>query len=690
MSSLCCGEILAPAGSPDALAAAVRCGADAVYLGGQTLNARRNAGNFTDEALYNAVRNCHAHGVNVYLTLNTLVADQELKQAQTMISRACAIGVDALILQDIGLVHLVRACAPGMPIHASTQMSVHTRAGLRLLKSMGFSRAVLAREMSLGEIKAALEEEIELELFVHGALCMSVSGQCYLSAMLGSRSGNRGLCAQPCRLPFSAGSGTGYDLSLKDLSLLEKLPELKKMGIASFKIEGRMKRPEYVAAAVTAVRKSLDGTLTQGDTDALRSVFSRSGFTDGYLTGKIGHAMFGIRQKEDVTAAAPVFKSLAKLYEKERQSRQTDMHLTICKNQPVRLTASSGGISVTVDACIPEAAKTTPLTQERASAQLAKCGGTIFQPRHITCEIAQGLTVSMSVLNGLRRDTLDALYDALSAPDPVAFRPALSGCMPKPAHICPARRLFTIRVGSMNSLPQNLPAYGIDTVILPLTAPPEAFARLALEGITPCVEIPRGLFGQEAQTACLLKAAKENGAAMAFANTLDAVMLAKEAGFSVLGGFGLNLFNSLSLSYVQALGLARTVVSLELTQTQIRHLRSAIPRGIFAYGHAPLMLTRNCPVKNATACSMCGGKGALTDRKHVVFPVECGSASCDVLNSLPIYTADRLDSLPGADFFLLYFTRESPAEIREILVAYQQGAPTASPITRGLLTRGVK
>ena len=310
-------EILAPAGTMDALTAAVRCGADAVYLGGKLLNARRNAANFDDETLRRAVYDCHERNVKVYLTLNTLVRDQELRDAEHMIALSCVCGVDALITQDLGIARLVRECAPAMPLHASTQMSVQTLAGLYELHDLGFSRAVLPRELSLAEIRElAAHSPIELEIFVHGALCMCVSGQCYLSAMLGSRSGSRGLCAQPCRLPFSAPGGTGYDLSLKDLSLIGRIRELNEAGVFSFKIEGRMKRPEYVAAAVTACRQALD----KGETDEalsrqLQAVFSRSGFTDGYFTGKRGRAMFGIRGKEDVTAAAPVLKELSHLYE---------------------------------------------------------------------------------------------------------------------------------------------------------------------------------------------------------------------------------------------------------------------------------------------------------------------------------------------------------------------------------------
>ena len=327
-------EILAPAGNMDSLIAGVRCGADAVYLGGKELSARRNAANFTDEELEEAVRYCHARGVKVYLTLNTLASDSEMNIALGIIERACEINADALILQDLGIAKLAREAAPSMPLHASTQMSVHTLSGLFELAEMGFRRAVLARELSRSELLELAEKSpIDLEVFVHGALCMSVSGQCYLSSVLGARSGNRGLCAQPCRLPFLAPGGVRHALSLKDLSLVESLTELEDLGITSFKIEGRMKRPEYVAAAVTACRASLDGEYSGELMNQLQSVFSRSGFTNGYYFSKLGNDMFGIRSKEDVVSAKNVLSDLEKLYGKEKQIVPTDFAFTAISGQ---------------------------------------------------------------------------------------------------------------------------------------------------------------------------------------------------------------------------------------------------------------------------------------------------------------------------------------------------------------------
>ena len=350
-------EILAPAGSEEALPAALRCGADAVYLGTKRFNARRSADNFEEASLTDAAFLCHSRGAKLYLTLNTLLSDAETDDARRTIEAAARAGVDALIVQDMGVARLARENCD-IPLHASTQTSVQTDAGVRMLRDMGFSRVVVPRELRREELSEIRNKtDLEIETFVHGALCMCVSGQCLLSAVFGGRSGNRGLCAQPCRLPFAASGGTGYDLSLKDLSLLPHLRELRDMGIDSFKIEGRMKRPEYVAAAVTACRAALDGAQDDEIFGLLRRVFSRSGFTDGYYTGNLGRAMFGTRQKEDVTAAQGALTALQKLYETQRALYPADFTFVCRAGGPIRLTAESGAARVTVYGETPAAAQ---------------------------------------------------------------------------------------------------------------------------------------------------------------------------------------------------------------------------------------------------------------------------------------------------------------------------------------------
>lgn len=316
-------EILAPAGSMESLTAAVRCGADAVYIGAKRYSARASAQNFDKQELEKAVYYCHARGVKVYLALNTLLTDDEMDDAAETVKEACSLPVDAVIVQDIGLASFIRSACPSLRLHGSTQMSIHTPQGAKELYRQGFSRVVLARELSKEEIAEIAEScPIELEVFVHGALCMSVSGQCYFSSLLGGRSGNRGQCAQPCRLPFSVQGGTGHDLSLKDLSLLHHLGGLRGLGVHSFKIEGRMKRPEYVAASVAAAKKAVSlGFLPYEDSKLLEQVFSRSGFTDGYYGEQLGRKMFGTRTKEDVAGAQPALLSQIRAQYKDEKQR---------------------------------------------------------------------------------------------------------------------------------------------------------------------------------------------------------------------------------------------------------------------------------------------------------------------------------------------------------------------------------
>lgn len=278
------------------------------------------------------------------MTVNTLLKDRELPDALDFVEYLCSLPVDAVLVQDMGLFSLLRQWAPALPVHASTQMSLHTPGGVKLLWELGASRVVLSRELSLEEIREIRRAcPVELESFVHGALCMSVSGQCYLSALLGGRSGNRGSCAQPCRLPFAAPGGTGHDLSLKDLSFVQEVGQLKEAGVCSAKIEGRMKRPEYVAAAVSACRRAADGEqVPQQLLDGLEAVFSRSGFTKGYLTGQRGREMFGTRTKEDVTGATEkVFSSLRNLYRGEMQRVSVFLDLEI-QGAELRLSARDG------------------------------------------------------------------------------------------------------------------------------------------------------------------------------------------------------------------------------------------------------------------------------------------------------------------------------------------------------------
>lgn len=673
-------EILAPAGSQESLVAAVRSGADAVYLGIQSFNARRSADNFDEQSLKNAVDYCHKHGAKVHLTLNTLVSDDELDEAQSAVQLACESGVDAIIVQDLGLADIIHRTAPDMPMHASTQMSVQTVEGLKLLKSLGFTRAVLPREMSKDEIKNLCENSpIELECFVHGALCMCVSGQCYFSAVLGSRSGNRGACAQPCRLPFGVQYGTGHDLSLKDLSLIDYIREMSELGVCSFKIEGRMKRPEYVAAAVKACRNSVDGIEDSELKADLRSVFSRSGFTDGYYKNKLGLDMFGTRQKDDVTAAAPVLKKLSKLYEKETADTRVDFAFTAVSGEPISLAAQADGKNAYAESEVqPQPATNKPTTADGVKAQLEKCGGTRFFVGDIDIELDEGVFIPVSEINKLRRGVLEKLDNSAVS----AVKEYHNEYFSHKPHTGGRKRLIC-RFADVEKIPENWDY--MEQVIVPLGSEQKVKRSTRV-----CVEVPRGIFGSEKKILNQLSAANEYGITEAWAGTLDGIALIKKAGLTPNAFIGSNIFNSHSVEVLEQLGINKILLSAELTMAQAQSVGGEAQRGIFAYGRLPLMLCRNCPQKNGKTCAECKRTGRLIDRRGVEFPIDCHTGASEILNSVPVFMADRLTEIRNMDFMLLYFTDESREAVSEIVNSYVKSGKPHGEFTRGLLYRGVE
>lgn len=661
-------EILAPAGSMESLVAGVRSGANAIYLGGKSFNARRNAGNFDNEEMKKAVEYCHQRGVKVYLTLNIIVSDEEMREAYNAVKDALSNGIDAFIVQDIGVAKMIREHFPTARLHGSTQMSIMSLSGAKAAEQMGFKRIVLPREMSLDEIKEIRENtSLELELFVHGALCMSVSGQCYLSSMIGSRSGNRGLCAQPCRLPFTAGGNATHALSLKDLSLVGELDKL--VGITSLKIEGRMKRPEYVSAAVSAVKKAIDGKYTPSDEFMLRSVFSRSGFTDGYLNAKLGKNMFGTRQKEDVVSASnSVLKEIAKNYEKEVPLLPVNIDF-VCKNgKNALLKMTSGDKSVKVVGDVPEKAINKPMTAESLTERLGKLGGTQFYANEVNVTVDDGLILPASKINEMRREAVEKLNKT----DKISFKyKAFDVVRAK------AKNSTPYATASFKSAAQIPDKHPFKTVFIPIDSSVEDFVDNRAG-----VVLPRGLFGIENELKSKLEKLKKAGVNKALCGNIGSYQLCKDMGFEVWGDFGLNVFNSVSANLVE-----RPILSFELTQSQINNI-NAPDTGMLVYGYAPLMLTRNCPIKNDIGCFECNGHGHLTDRKGMKFPVICSDFPCvEMLNCVPTYMLDRLDEI-HTDFIHFAFTVESKKQVENIISLYESGAKPDFKYTRGLYQRG--
>lgn len=671
-------EILAPVGNSEVLRAAVLSGADAVYFGLGNFNARRNAQNFSEEEARRATEYCHSRGVKVHITLNTLIKDSELNDAINAVKTACKIGADAVIIQDIGLAKAVKTICPDIELHASTQMSTGTLSGLFKLKEMGFTRAVLPRELSFDEIKYLCKRSpIDLEMFVHGALCMCVSGQCLMSAVLGSRSGNRGLCAQPCRLPFKAVRGTGHDLSLKDLSLIEHIPELYSLGIKSFKIEGRMKRPEYVSAVIGACKKSLDGQYDFSVQKDLKDLFSRSGFTDGYFRSRLGRDMFGYREKENVCSATKeLFSKYSSLYEKENARYNINFKFRGKIGEKAVLTAECNEISVTVESeMLCEEPINRPIAPERIKDALSKCGGTQFCAGIIDIPDDIDFSLPVSALNSMRREVIEQLDSGIGQ---VTSRKLLPPPVPTNVVSRNYREIYC-RFDSIEQIPENNEA---DLIFVPLGSDEEIIKANGYG-----VELPHGMFGNEERTEKLLS---RSSAEYCLCHTLDAVSVAEKYGKKIIASPSMNVFNSLSMDQAKVLGISKVIVSNECTLDNFDKISSSLPKGITVYGRLPLMLTRNCPIKNGKSCAECGRQSEITDRKGIKFPVRCHMGYSEILNSRPIFMADRSDEIPPCDILFFNFTTESRSEISEILSAYYNEEKPQGEFTRGLLYRGVE
>ena len=669
-------EILAPVGTEGSLEAAVYAGADAVYFGAGACNARRNAGQFTGERLTEAVRFCHAHGVNVHITVNTLVRDEERKDVADTLAEIAASGADAIIVQDLAVVRLAKQICPALELHGSTQMAVHNAAGVQMLEDLGFARVVLARELSVDEIKTIrAQTHAELECFIHGALCMSASGICYLSAMLGERSGNRGMCAQPCRLPFVC-NGAEYALSLKDMSHIAHYDAYRSIGVSSLKIEGRLKSPEYVAAAVDAVRRVRDGEPYSEQ--MLRDVFSRGGFTEGYYTGKRNHTMFGVRTQEDAKRAQNVLSGIRELYRGPRNSIPVSMDVCIVQDAPARLTVDDGTHFVSVTGDVPEIAIRTALSRESVEKSLRKTGGTPFVTEKVHSEIGDGLMLSASSLNALRRNALQQLYEARAeTPERLIHTPDL-----------------TIQNETRNAVPKlcvRFAAYeqfvddpSIAYYALPIDAlykHPECISDRAV-GEIPILTYP----DEEPRAADMLRALKMKGLRYALAENIGAVRMAKAAGLVPIGGYGLNVTNSDAIEAYKEMGVSAQFVSFELSVPKIRDLKSATPLGMIVAGRLPLMQLRSCPARSDKGCEHCTGRPVVTDRKGAAFPLVCRERRYSaLLNSVPLYLCDK--QLPPLDFYAVYLTIETKEETISLLRAAIRKDPPAFPHTTGLAFR---
>jgi len=663
-------EILSPAGNLEAAKAAIAGGCDAIYLGAKAFSARAGAQNFDDSELIQVIDLAHAYGVRIHMAINTIIADKEMQDALDLACKAYSLGVDALIVQDVGFAGLVHQNLPDMPLHASTQMTVHTLEGVKKVAEMGFSRAILARELSIKEIAHIVKHApIEVECFIHGALCMSVSGQCYLSAAIGGRSGNRGRCAGTCRLPFSKTGQKGrYDLSLKDLCAIEQIRLLDQMGVASVKIEGRLKRADYVYQVTKSCREALDSS-TPPDKKLLADLFSRSGFTDGYFTGKIDDSMFGVRSEQDVKNTRATTLQM-----KDVKKVPVEMHFSLDETAVLRVTDYTHEVEVTAPAAKAEG---MPISHLKIMASLEKLGGTPYISES-ACAVSTGVhTMSVSQINAMRREAIQKLTALRQQNNRKQVAPT-QVTLQKHDHTPKTLRARFETVAQMGDL-----AMEFDFISLPIGEVMRH--RDALSGLKDklIIELPRMCFDCEDSVRAQVDALKDHGFAMFEAQNIAQVNMCTHTGMS------LNVYNGFAAQNLAAMGIDTVTLSQEMHHRQIKDISYGGKTAMIAYGYMPLMVMRACPNKGKGGCQSCKGHRTLTDRYGKQFKIFCQKSWAFLLNNTPVYMGDKREWC-SADELVLYFTDESAARAKQVTELFKSQAAFDTEFTRGLYGRGVQ
>ena len=692
-------ELLSPAGSPEAVIAAVQNGADAVYLGFGDFNARRSAHNFTPDEFEKAVRYCRLRNCKVYVTLNTLVNDREMTAAVNAARMASEKGADAILVQDFGLAKVLRRTVPDIPLHASTQMSIHNLAGAEAAAQLGMTRIVLARELSLEEIRFISKHcSAETEVFVHGALCFCHSGQCYMSAMIGRRSGNRGMCAQPCRMQYSLGGRMDdYPLSLKDNCLANRLQALEEAGVACVKIEGRMKRPEYTGIVTGVYSKLLKEKRnpTPDEMELLARTFSRQGFTQGYLDGDKSD-MFGIKAEPDEEIDS-LYADARKAYS-TGEVRRVPIHFYSLVEKGERAKAiafDDNGNRAAAFGPVPERAKRQGVTANYIIEQMYKTGGTPFTVVENQAKADEGLFLPAAEINELRRKLISELSEKRMTPPqrrsfamPVA--PEDRGRRGEPEAI--------FQITTAEQLAPELAALKPHFLYAPAAVMAENYSSVLpflTGGTTPVAVLPRVITDDETEEIfSTLEKLHEYGVNQALIGNIGHVALAKQAGMEVRGDFGLNAFNSQTLDVLRAAGFLSATASFELRIQQIRDMQKPLDTEMIIYGRLPVMISDQCIIRQSSGRCNCQVPGQLADRTGSVFPVmkEFGCRNV-IYNAHKLFLADRRDELLSAGLWgmRLLFTTESARECVEVAKAYL-GMTDYQPnmLTRGLYYRGVE
>lgn len=646
-------ELLAPAGSMEALIAAVQGGCDAVYLGHKSFSARSSAANFDNEQLFEATAYCHLRGVKVYLAVNTLCLERQFKELEAVIKTAASAGVDAVIVQDLGVCRIIKKVCPQMKIHASTQMTVHSLEGVELLYKEGIERVVLSRELSKEEMEYICKNtKCEIEVFVHGAICISYSGKCLFSSLVGGRSGNRGKCAQPCRLPYKFEGKSGNIISPRDMCLINHINELCSMGVCSLKIEGRMKSPEYVATVCRIYRKAIDGAeITKQDLLDLKNIFSRGGeFTDYYFTGKGKEKLIYSGSNDNAGKDVPpeLLKSAAQIYGRESRFLNIDMKIE-SDGKKTKLSATYGNFLASFE---EENEDMPPLDEERVIAALSKTGGTSFKVK--SCAVSGDVALRISALNAMRRNVLDALREEIINSYVLPFKEYVSGDTYK-------KNEETRILARVLTKEQAAQCTAADKVILPL--------HLAAEGGNFVAEIPTIITLEDAPNIKkLIKKAKENGICEFFCQSLDAIAMVRDEGVYITAGFSVNCSNFEAVDEAGKTGADEVILSCEIPFSENIKIseKTSVSCGGVIYGRMPLMITRHC-VMRGKKCGVC--KGEITDRMGISFPIRKDGEACRnvIYNSRPLYLADKGFKNKNLKSALVYFSIESPAECKKII-----------------------
>lgn len=671
-------EILAPAGNLDMLKAAVYAGASAVYLGYAGFNARKTASGFCGETLKAAVSFCRGFGVKVYVALNTVVFSSELSRLAEAASDIAQSGADAVILQDLAAAEIIRKTAPELALHGSTQMAVYSLSGALKLAEMGFKRVILARELSRGEIEFIIKNcGIETEIFIHGALCMGVSGQCYLSAFLGGRSGNRGECAGPCRLPFTVCSKQGeanekgFHLSLKDLSIINNIKDIASIGVSSVKIEGRLRSEEYVAAAVNACRMSLCGKPY--DEQLLREVFSRSGFTNAYYENRRGKDMFGVRAPEDSVLTKKAQPKLREIYRRPVQSVGVDMEFKIAEDK-IALSVSDGQYTARLEKALDMPPAENEAYPQSVRASLEKTGGTPFFARKITLDLTARRFAPLGEINAMRKTALEELLEKREKIPPVQIYPY---ALPKIEKRQSGIKSCSVRAEKAENLPDDISRFKY--IYLPLSEDENLADEYKEKAV---LELPRCVFGDDTFLIDRVKKACGRGFTAFQAQNISHFYILQKCGVkNIHAGFTMNVLNDLSARALRDMGAVNITVSPESSLENAAFITGET--SLIAYGHLPLMVTRACPRHNIAGCGGCPKQGEMIDRKQKRFKFVCGGGIRTIYNPVALYMGERVGEMP-CDNAVLYFTTETKQQANAVCDLFFGKKPLGDEFTRGL------